>query len=168
MTYLVIGICIALLLAVIIISAKPIGMGIEARRNINQKGSSDYIDEDQTEAEKINNFNISDEIINLNKLKKDGVLTDEEMKNEKIIRLSRFYFFLDKFWHIIIFIYNIFSFLLVGKQSLNVKDNKKIFQHFFTKTCIFSLVLPYTKYPQLIAPNLNFLQVQNHYLKEVT
>ena len=83
MTYLVIGICIALLLAVIIISAKPIGMGIEARRNINQKGSSDYIDEDQTETEKINNFNISDEIINLNKLKKDGVLTDEEYEKAK-------------------------------------------------------------------------------------
>ena len=83
MTYLVIGICIALLLAVIIISAKPIGMGIEARRNINQKGSSDYIDEDQTEAEKINNYNISDEIINLNKLKKDGVLTDEEYEKAK-------------------------------------------------------------------------------------
>ena len=83
MTYLVIGICIALLLAVIIISAKPIGMGIEARRNINQKGSSDHIDEDQTEAEKINNYNISDEIINLNKLKKDGVLTDEEYEKAK-------------------------------------------------------------------------------------
>ena len=33
-TYLVIGICIFLLLAVFIISAKPISMGIEARRNI--------------------------------------------------------------------------------------------------------------------------------------
>ena len=83
MTYLVIGICIALLLAVIIISAKPIGMGIEARRNINQKGSSDYIDEDQTEEEKMNNYNISDEIINLNKLKKDGILTDEEYEKAK-------------------------------------------------------------------------------------
>ena len=83
MTYLVIGICIALLLAVIIISAKPIGMGIEARRNINQKDSSDHIDEDQTEAEKINNYNISDEIINLNNLKKDGVLTDEEYEKAK-------------------------------------------------------------------------------------
>ena len=35
-SYLVIGICLFLLLAVIIISAKPISMGIEARRNINQ------------------------------------------------------------------------------------------------------------------------------------
>ena len=83
MTYLVIGICIVLLLAVIIISAKPIGMGIEARRNINQKDSSAYIDEDQKEVEKVNNYNISDEIINLNKLKKDGVLTDEEYEKAK-------------------------------------------------------------------------------------
>ena len=36
-TYLVIGVCIFLLIAVIYISAKPISMGIEARRNINDK-----------------------------------------------------------------------------------------------------------------------------------
>ena len=35
--YLVVGICILLLIAVIYISAKPISMGIEARRNINDK-----------------------------------------------------------------------------------------------------------------------------------
>ena len=35
--YLVIGVCIFLLLAVIYISAKPISMGIEARRNLNEK-----------------------------------------------------------------------------------------------------------------------------------
>ena len=33
MTYIVIGICLALLATVVIIAAKPIGMGIEARRN---------------------------------------------------------------------------------------------------------------------------------------
>ena len=35
MTYLVIGICAFLLIAVIFIAAKPISMGIEARRNTN-------------------------------------------------------------------------------------------------------------------------------------
>ena len=35
--YIVIGICILLLLAVIYISAKPISMGIEARRDIKEK-----------------------------------------------------------------------------------------------------------------------------------
>ena len=40
--YIVIGICIFLLLAVIYVSAKPISMGIEARRNLNR----DLKDED--------------------------------------------------------------------------------------------------------------------------
>ena len=48
MTYIVIGICTVLLLAVIFISAKPISMGIEARRNIKDE----YDDE-----EKIRNLN---------------------------------------------------------------------------------------------------------------
>ena len=34
MTFIVIGACIILLLAVVYISAKPISMGIEARRNL--------------------------------------------------------------------------------------------------------------------------------------
>ena len=34
MTYLVIGLCLFLLIVVVYISAKPISMGIEARRNI--------------------------------------------------------------------------------------------------------------------------------------
>ena len=40
MTYLVIGVCLFLLIIVVYISAKPISMGIEARRNIkdNIKG----------------------------------------------------------------------------------------------------------------------------------
>ena len=41
LSYLVIGICIFLLIAVIYISAKPISMGIEARRNINVSDSND-------------------------------------------------------------------------------------------------------------------------------
>ena len=36
-TYIVIGICIFLLLAVVYISAKPISMGIEARREIQDQ-----------------------------------------------------------------------------------------------------------------------------------
>ena len=36
-SYLVIGLCIVLLLAVIIISAKPIGMGIEATKFKSRK-----------------------------------------------------------------------------------------------------------------------------------
>ena len=47
LSYLVIGICIFLLVAVIYVSAKPISMGIEARRN-NKDNNSD--DENTVEA----------------------------------------------------------------------------------------------------------------------
>ena len=49
--YLVIGICIFLLLAVIYISVKPISMGIEARRNIKDSNEEDIIDEDLNKKE---------------------------------------------------------------------------------------------------------------------
>ena len=84
--YLVIGICLALLFAVIYISAKPISMGIEARRNIKDK---EDINEDETDSNKnevngeTNVKNISDEIIKLNKLMDDGILTEEEYKKAK-------------------------------------------------------------------------------------
>ena len=47
MTYLVIGLCIFLLLVVIFISAKPISMGIEARRNINDKSDTNVEGNDE-------------------------------------------------------------------------------------------------------------------------
>ena len=81
--YLVIGICIFLLLAVIYISVKPISMGIEARRNINDKKNS-YEEEEEVKIDNTENKNeeniknISDEILRLNKLMDDGILTEEE------------------------------------------------------------------------------------------
>ena len=80
-SYLVIGICVFLLIAVIYISAKPISMGIEARRNINEKNNSDKlenVDEDIDE----NNINISSEIIRLSKLKNEGLLTEKNMSKQ--------------------------------------------------------------------------------------
>ena len=85
--YIVIGICIFLLIAVIYISAKPIGMGIEARRNIKDINSDDEKNEtndiDKNDYEKTNNTNLSDEILRLQELKNDGVLTDDEYKKAK-------------------------------------------------------------------------------------
>tara|TARA_B100001939_G_C16708862_1_gene516120 strand:- start:316 stop:600 length:285 start_codon:yes stop_codon:yes gene_type:complete len=86
--YLVIGICIFLLLVVIFISAKPISMGIEARRNLNEKASKTKLDVDIFEKDQNVNLdnnlsNISDEIIKLNKLRNDGVLTEEEYEKAK-------------------------------------------------------------------------------------
>ena len=82
-SYLVIGICIALLLAVIYISAKPIGMGIEARRNINVSDSNDDTNYDVEVSDIKDSNNLSDEILKLEELNKKGILTDEEYEKAK-------------------------------------------------------------------------------------
>ena len=86
--YLVVGICILLLIAVIYISAKPISMGIEARRNINDKDHKNNLVDDLESNEIINesnleNNNLSYELTKLNQLKIDGVLTEEEYEKAK-------------------------------------------------------------------------------------
>mgnify|MGYP001392444839 FL=1 len=90
--YLVVGICIFLLIAVIYISAKPISMGIEARRNINNKNKDDNLEVNKkvldNELETSENISISDEIIKLNKLKNDGIITEEEYLKAKEKLLS--------------------------------------------------------------------------------
>ena len=90
MTYLVIGVCLFLLIIVVYISAKPISMGIEARRNIkdnikndidNNENLTDYDVQDKEKS-------ISNEIIKLNELKNKGILTEEEYKKAKDKLLS--------------------------------------------------------------------------------
>ena len=88
MTYLVIGLCLFLLVIVVYISAKPISMGIEARRKIND--NSEINDEnDQTISDynndqyKISKTSISDEISKLSDLKNKGLLTEEEYEKAK-------------------------------------------------------------------------------------
>ena len=87
LSYLVIGLCIFLLFAVIFFSIKPISMGIEARRNIenNVEGENFSGDIDVSEVENNNNkkVQISDEIIKLSKLKNEGVITEDEFKKAK-------------------------------------------------------------------------------------
>ena len=85
-TYLVIGLCIFLLLVVIFISAKPISMGIEARRNINDKSDTNL----EGKEELIENYDknidknsLSDELTKLNDLKNEGILSEEEYKKAK-------------------------------------------------------------------------------------
>ena len=81
MTYIVIGICVILLALVVFISAKPISMGIEARRNVNLKSS----DENNKQNKNLdsNDSSITDELLKLNELKKDGLLTQEEYEQAK-------------------------------------------------------------------------------------
>ncbi len=86
--YFVIGTCLFLLIAVIFIAAKPISMGIEARRNIkdeinNEDISSDADISEENNIKNLNNVKISEEIIKLNQLKKDGLLNDVEYEKAK-------------------------------------------------------------------------------------
>jgi len=88
MNFIVIGICLLLLVLVVFISAKPISMGIEARRNVKDSDKSkENNDENDNFSEnddhQSNNIKISDEIIKLNKLKNDGMITDEEYQKAK-------------------------------------------------------------------------------------
>ena len=91
MSYIVIGICVFLLLAVVYFAAKPISMGIEARRNYSDNIKSSIKEDeiiDQLENEVENTNSISNEIIKLNRLKEDGVLTEEEYLKAKEKLLS--------------------------------------------------------------------------------
>ena len=85
MTYLVIGLCLLLLIIVVYISAKPISMGIEARRNIkdNIKNENENNENLTDNYEPVNEKSISDEIIKLNELKNKGILTQEEYNKAK-------------------------------------------------------------------------------------
>ena len=92
--FIVIGICILLLLLVVYIAAKPISMGIEARRNMKDSSNeekkieneNDFLDEQHSENEK--KIQISDEIVKLNKLKSEGLLSEDEFKKAKEKLLS--------------------------------------------------------------------------------
>jgi len=85
MTYLVIGLCLLLLIIVVYISAKPISMGIEARRNIkdNIKYENENNENLTDNYDQVNEKSISDEIIKLNELKNKGILTQEEYNKAK-------------------------------------------------------------------------------------
>ena len=81
--YFVIGICIFLLIAVIYVSAKPISMGIEARRNNKENVSDNNFETEDNLLDKEKNVNqyktnLSDEIAKLNELK-----TIDTQKKEK-------------------------------------------------------------------------------------
>ena len=83
MTYLVIGLCLFLLIVVVYISAKPISMGIEARRNIKDTNDNNIENLNKEHDEKNNKTSISDEILKLNKIKNKGILSAEEYKKAK-------------------------------------------------------------------------------------
>ena len=86
MTYLVIGLCIFLLILVIYISAKPISMGIEARRNLKDNTENDEYNTQiisESNEEVLKKQSLSSEIMKLNDLKNKGILTKEEYEKAK-------------------------------------------------------------------------------------
>tara|TARA_B100002051_G_C16430244_1_gene483860 strand:+ start:205 stop:393 length:189 start_codon:yes stop_codon:yes gene_type:complete len=62
-------------------------MGIEARRNIKSE-DNENIDTTEEKIHEVNKENISDEILKLNQLKNEGILSEEEYKKAKNKLLS--------------------------------------------------------------------------------
>ena len=86
LNYLVFGIAGVIFITVLVITGKAISRGIEAKQN--QKKISNDENSDLNEANLgTNNTNsnttISDQINDLNKLKEQGALTEEEFKKAK-------------------------------------------------------------------------------------
>ena len=86
LNYLVFGIAIIIFATVIIISGKAISRGIEAKQNMKHKSEDEKIAISDTE-ENANisksNPNFIDQINDLNKLKEQGIISDEEFKKAK-------------------------------------------------------------------------------------
>ncbi len=86
LNYLVFGIAIIIFATVIIISGKAISRGIEAKQNMKHKSEDEKIAISDTE-ENANisnsNLNLIDQINELNKLKEQGIISDEEFKKAK-------------------------------------------------------------------------------------
>ena len=86
LNYLVFGIAIIIFATVIIISGKAISRGIEAKQNMKDKHEDEKISKSDTE-ENANTSNsnpsLIDQINDLNKLKEQGIISDEEFKKAK-------------------------------------------------------------------------------------
>ena len=86
LNYLVFGIAIIIFATVIIISGKAISRGIEAKQNMKHKSEDEKIAISDTEENtNISNAhpNLIDQINDLNKLKEQGIISDEEFKKAK-------------------------------------------------------------------------------------
>ena len=88
LTYLVFGIAIIIFATVIIISGKAISRGIEAKQSMKDKSEEKAIALNDIEGNTNNpnsnsNSNLIDQINDLNKLKEQGIISDEEFKKAK-------------------------------------------------------------------------------------
>ena len=86
LNYLVFVIAIIIFATVIIISGKAISRGIEAKQNMKDKSEDKKIAINETEVSaniSNTNSNLIDQINDLNKLKEQGIISDEEFKKAK-------------------------------------------------------------------------------------
>ena len=86
LNYLVFGIAIIIFATVIIISGKAISRGIEAKQNMKDKPEDKKIyksDTEENENTSNSDPNLIDQINDLNKLKEQGIISDEEFKKAK-------------------------------------------------------------------------------------
>ena len=86
LNYLVFGIAIIIFATVIIISGKAVSRGIEAKQNMKDKSEDEKIvisDAEENTNISNSNPNIIDQINDLNKLKEQGIISDEEFKKAK-------------------------------------------------------------------------------------
>ena len=86
LNYLVFGIALIIFVTVIVITGKAISRGIEAKQN--QKNVSDENVQNSNEehidnSESLSSSNLTNQLTELNKLKDQGALTDEEFKKAK-------------------------------------------------------------------------------------
>ena len=86
LNYLVFVIAIIIFATVIIISGKAISRGIEAKQNMKEKSEDEKTSISDIE-ENVNKLtsssNLIDQINDLNKLKEQGIISDEEFKKAK-------------------------------------------------------------------------------------
>ena len=86
LNYLVFGIALIIFVIVIMITGKAISRGIEAKqnqKNISDENVQTSNEEHSFNSESLSGTNITDQLNELNKLKEQGVLTDEEFKKAK-------------------------------------------------------------------------------------
>ena len=86
LNYLVFGIAIIIFATVIIISGKAISRGIEAKQNMKDKSEDEKIaisDIEENSNTSNANSNLIDQINDLNKLKEQGIISDDEFKRAK-------------------------------------------------------------------------------------
>ena len=86
LNYLVFGIAIIIFAVVIIISGKAISRGIEAKQNIKDNSEDKEIalsDIEENIKNPDSNSSLVDQINDLNKLKEQGIISEEEFKKAK-------------------------------------------------------------------------------------